>query len=83
MGWSPGLNSIHPGSTSEAPIGLMSTIDRAHGSEVVSDPAPLPTRARFRLGHRFHFDFTLGVVTVTLALSRVFLLHDRDKTGSY
>ena len=23
MGWSPGLNSIHPGSTSEAPIGLI------------------------------------------------------------
>ena len=30
MGWSPGLNSIHPGSTSEAPIGLIKKTSTKH-----------------------------------------------------
>ena len=31
MGWSPGLNSIHPGSTSEAPIGLIKKTSTIEG----------------------------------------------------
>ena len=31
MGWSPGLKSIHPGSTSEAPIGLIKKTSTREG----------------------------------------------------